>query len=99
MHWHGLKQKSRDLSYANLLQISSNLLPFKVFESASLEKRFNDVACLAIRECHGKSGRKKQQLLKKTRSVRIGEDEIDKHEPVKTQHGDGIECKGGKSCI
>ena len=69
IHWHGLRMKGHGL-YANFLQNQAEL-PFTVVESASLEKRINDIACIALRECRGKSGRKKQELLKKTRSVSV----------------------------
>lgn len=72
IYWHTLiKDKGHNLyTYANLLD-SSNSLPFTIKYNPYLEKQLNDVACLAIRECHGKSGRKKQQLLKKTRRIRL----------------------------
>lgn len=75
IYWHDLKAEGLIYKYANLIA-ETQVLPFKLVGNSALEKRINDAACLAIRECRGKSGRKKQSLLKKTRSVNISEEEV-----------------------
>jgi hypothetical protein len=76
MHWHDLKTKGQACKYANLIA-KDQVLPFRIVENSALEKRINDAACLAIRECRGKTGGKKKELLKKTRSVKICEEDVD----------------------
>ena len=43
-----------------------------------MEKRIADVAWLAKKQCHEKSGRKKQELLEKKRCVKVWEVDIDR---------------------
>lgn len=88
IYWHSLKDKGQDLAYANSIN-SFAVLPFKVLQNPSLEKRIADVAGLARRECHGKSGRKRQELWKKKRSVKICKADIC-HEEAAVQHNDGV---------
>ena len=52
--WHGLKSKL-NVSFIDLLQ-ATQLLPFVLKQTSELEKRIADLAYLAKRECHGKSG-------------------------------------------
>ena len=93
LNWHGLKQKGHDLSYVNFLN-STSAVPFIITHNARLEKRITDAAWLAKKECHGKSGRKRQELLKKKRCIKLCDEDIDKHivnnpeeEPPALQHG------------
>ena len=44
------------------------------------EKRVNDAVCLAIRDCRGKTGRKKTELLKKIRKITVREEDIRSNE-------------------
>ncbi len=76
MHWHDLKTKGQARKYTNLIT-KDQVLPLKILENSASEKRINVAACLAIRECRGKSGRKKKELLKKTRSIKIYEEDVD----------------------
>ena len=68
--------KGHDLLYANFLN-SSGVLPFKVLQHSCLEKRIADVAWLVKKQCHGKSGWKKQEPLEKKRCVKAWEADID----------------------
>ena len=63
-------------------------LPFKLVGNSVLGKRINDIACLAIRECRGKTARKKKELLTKTRSVTVGTKDIAKVPPEHHDHMD-----------
>ena len=68
MHWHELKAKDREArKYANFIA-KEHVLLFRIVRNA---------ACLALRECHGKSGRKKKALLQKTRSIKVCEDDVE----------------------
>ena len=77
INWHNLKRKGHDLLYADFLN-SSGVLPSKVLQHSCLEKRIADVAWFAKKQCHEKSGRKKQELLKKKQCVRVWEMDIDR---------------------
>lgn len=58
MHWHDLKAKDRGAhKYANFIA-KEQVLPFRIVENAAFEKRVNDAACLALRECRRQSGRR-----------------------------------------
>ena len=59
--WRGLNVKSPDVSYTKLIEESVEL-PFGLAKTSSLEKRINDAALSAVRDCHGKSGNTKLQL-------------------------------------
>ena len=77
MHWHDLKAKGREArKYANFIA-KEHVLPFRIVGNAAFEKRVNDAACLALRDCRGKSGRKKKALLQKTRSIKVCEDDVE----------------------
>ena len=54
IYWHSLKDKGDDLAYANSIN-SFAVLPFKVLQNPSLEKRIADVAGLARRNVTGKA--------------------------------------------
>lgn len=55
MHWHDLKAKDRGAyTYANFIA-NEQVLPFRIVGNAASEKRVNDAACIALRECRGKS--------------------------------------------
>jgi hypothetical protein len=83
--WHSFKLKAA-LLYVNLVNSIAEL-PFKVLQNYCLEKRIADVASLAKSEGHGKSGRKKQELLKKKRCGKVCEAVIDRA-AVAEQHAD-----------
>ena len=73
--WRGLKVKSPDVSYTKLIGESVEL-PFGLAKTPSLEKRINDAALNAVRDCHGKSGNRKIQLLQKIRQISVSRSEI-----------------------
>lgn len=75
LHWHDLKAKGQAHSYVNLIHKFEEL-PFRILKSCNLEKRINDAACLALRDCRGKAGRKKAELLKKIRKITVHEEDI-----------------------
>ena len=87
INWHGLKRKGHDLSYANFVN-STSAVPFIIAHNPRLEKRIADAACLAKKECHGKSGRKRQELLKKKRCIKLCDTDIDK--PIENNSGEEI---------
>ena len=70
IHWHDLKARGQADSYTYLITKSQEL-PFLIRETTTLEKRINDAACLAIRECRGLTGRKKKRYLAKTRRIKV----------------------------
>ena len=73
--WRGLKFKSPDVSYTKLIEESVEL-PFGLAKTPSLEKRINDAALNAVRDCHGKTGNRKIQLLQKIRQISVCRSEI-----------------------
>jgi hypothetical protein len=75
LNWHDLKAKGQAHSYVNLIQKSQEL-PFQILQNCTLEKRINDAACLALRDCRGKTGRKKTKLLKKIRKIIVRDEDI-----------------------
>ena len=79
IYWHDLKCKTHHYSYTNLIE-STQALPFRLVNSPSLDKRINDIACIAVRECRGTIGRKRQKLLTKVRHIKVGQSEITKPE-------------------
>lgn len=79
IHWHDLKAKGQADSYAYLITKSQEL-PFTIRETTTLEKRINDAACLAIRECRGLTGRKKQRRLAKARRIKVCKNDTTKPE-------------------
>jgi hypothetical protein len=73
--WHGLKGKVNGVSVVDLLQ-ATQPLPFVLKQSNELEKRIADLAYIAKRECHGKSGRRRVEALAKCRRMNVCEAEI-----------------------
>lgn len=73
--WHGLRSKINGVSFVDLLQ-QTQPLPFVLKKTNELEKRITDLAYLAKRECHGKSGRRKIEALAKCRRMKVCEAEI-----------------------